>query len=775
MRKPTADRRTSPLACRPPRRLRRAHPCRGLLVAAALLAAALVAQPAAAQPPAATANDPCASAPGVAAELSAIDAARWSCVPGDPCHAPIGERLAALAAAHPADVAVQRAWQDHALRQRGDEREAALAALREHFVARLAAAPDDPAAHYLVSRLAEGDEQREPLERALALDPAHPWAHLGLAVLRGRGRDASEADVAAAREHFAAFLAACPGRFAEPLAVAPHLGGVDFWRPHVPALRAALAAAPPGEQAGWLRRLWELEMAVTPPAEHDAVRQRIRDDVLRLDAAELPDDPRWWQARADGWERVGDAARREEADIGGAAAFPCGNQAHDLFQARYEAIAGGPAARVEDLSPEQRAALERLAREGLAACPDAFSPSFALFDVLRLRHDLDDDERRRAYEEHLRVWEANRRRIRMGETPSARVARELLRRGLDPARAAELARQEIETTGERDPAESAPAGMPPEMAQRLRTGRTVQQAKNRALLAEALLAAGDAAAAGEELARAEGFLAALAEPAAEDREELAVARQRRQLAALAGRIAEAEGRPADALAHYLAAVEPAPVEGGGAESEGGADGETDAETDGEAAEAAAARLWSALGGSAETLALLRDGAAAAAPATHPGAWQPRDEPLADFALSDLDGRTWQLADFAGKTILVNLWATWCVPCRAELPLVEELHRRVAGRDDLAVVTFNTDREIGLVAPYLAEAGWTFPVLLAADHVQKTAGSIAIPQTWIVDAAGRLRHFQNGYSPDRADEWVDEAAALLEATAAAPAAAQGGGR
>src|ERR1039458_86853 len=74
-------------------------------------------------------------------------------------------------------------------------------------------------------------------------------------------------------------------------------------------------------------------------------------------------------------------------------------------------------------------------------------------------------------------------------------------------------------------------------------------------------------------------------------------------------------------------------------------------------------------------------------------WTQMDKPLPDFQISDAEGKTWRWADLKGKVTLVNLWATWCGPCRNELPYLQKLFNKVRERKDLAVITLNTD-EIG---------------------------------------------------------------------------------
>jgi thiol-disulfide isomerase/thioredoxin len=112
--------------------------------------------------------------------------------------------------------------------------------------------------------------------------------------------------------------------------------------------------------------------------------------------------------------------------------------------------------------------------------------------------------------------------------------------------------------------------------------------------------------------------------------------------------------------------------------------------------------------------------------------------LPDFVVEDVSGKKVRLAELKGKTVLLNIWATWCVPCREELPQIEELNRTLKGRSDVAVVTLNADENPGLVKPFLDRAGYSFPVLLASEYVWKTLGVTAIPQNWIVDQAGVVR-------------------------------------
>jgi thiol-disulfide isomerase/thioredoxin len=124
-------------------------------------------------------------------------------------------------------------------------------------------------------------------------------------------------------------------------------------------------------------------------------------------------------------------------------------------------------------------------------------------------------------------------------------------------------------------------------------------------------------------------------------------------------------------------------------------------------------------------------------------WTQMDRPLPDFQISDAEGKTWRLADLKGKVALVNLWATWCGPCRNELPYLQKLFNKVRERKNLVVVTLNTDENPGLILPFLTENKYTFPVLPASGYVAKWFRN-EHSRNWIVDADGVLKMERIGF-------------------------------
>ncbi len=114
----------------------------------------------------------------------------------------------------------------------------------------------------------------------------------------------------------------------------------------------------------------------------------------------------------------------------------------------------------------------------------------------------------------------------------------------------------------------------------------------------------------------------------------------------------------------------------------------------------------------------------------------------DFTLVDLDGRAIRLSDLRGEPVLLNFWATWCPPCRAEMPELA----RVAGEQqgNVRVVGVNLQGEPGEVRSFAAQAGVHFPILLDRDlAVAHNYLVRAIPTTYFLDRDGVIRDVQVG--------------------------------
>jgi thiol-disulfide isomerase/thioredoxin len=133
-----------------------------------------------------------------------------------------------------------------------------------------------------------------------------------------------------------------------------------------------------------------------------------------------------------------------------------------------------------------------------------------------------------------------------------------------------------------------------------------------------------------------------------------------------------------------------------------------------------------------------------APAIAPEATQVRDPFPLDFALPDLQGITVRLSDQRGKVVLLNFWATWCVPCRVEMPSMNALYQdyREKGFEILAISIDVQGKDV--VAPFVEEYGLTFPVLLDPDNVVSTRlQGRGIPTSYLLDKQGRIAGVEIG--------------------------------
>jgi len=111
-----------------------------------------------------------------------------------------------------------------------------------------------------------------------------------------------------------------------------------------------------------------------------------------------------------------------------------------------------------------------------------------------------------------------------------------------------------------------------------------------------------------------------------------------------------------------------------------------------------------------------------------------------FTVQTLKGDSVSLADLRGKVVLVNFWATWCGPCRVEMPWFEQLHRERAA-DGLVIVGASTD--VGtpdVVRRFIEERDITYPIGQASPALEQAFGGVrGLPTSFLIDRQGRIRH------------------------------------
>ena len=122
-----------------------------------------------------------------------------------------------------------------------------------------------------------------------------------------------------------------------------------------------------------------------------------------------------------------------------------------------------------------------------------------------------------------------------------------------------------------------------------------------------------------------------------------------------------------------------------------------------------------------------------------------------FALEDLEGKRVSLKDLRGRVVVLDFWATWCGPCRASLPHLEELHKDLSGAG-VQVLAINLREEKEAARKFVEEAALTMPVLLdAAGKVAERYAVSGIPHTVVIDKSGVVRRVLVGFAPDTPHE------------------------
>lgn len=129
-----------------------------------------------------------------------------------------------------------------------------------------------------------------------------------------------------------------------------------------------------------------------------------------------------------------------------------------------------------------------------------------------------------------------------------------------------------------------------------------------------------------------------------------------------------------------------------------------------------------------------------------------DRPVAPaFELKDVDGKLHRLSDYEGKVLVVNFWATWCPPCRAEMPSMQRAWQQLQ-RDDIEMIAINVGEDEDTIFEFTASYPVEFPLLLDQESTVIDAWGVkGLPTTYVVDTRGRMVYRAIG-----GREWDDPA-------------------
>ena len=128
---------------------------------------------------------------------------------------------------------------------------------------------------------------------------------------------------------------------------------------------------------------------------------------------------------------------------------------------------------------------------------------------------------------------------------------------------------------------------------------------------------------------------------------------------------------------------------------------------------------------------------------------PGRPPAQDFDLKDPDGKAVRLADYRGRPLIVNFWATWCPPCREEMPSMQRAHAAVS-KEGIGLIAINVGEDADTVAQFLSQVPVDFPLPLDESSAVVTSWPVrGLPTTFVLDPEGRLAYVATG-----GREWDD---------------------
>ena len=138
----------------------------------------------------------------------------------------------------------------------------------------------------------------------------------------------------------------------------------------------------------------------------------------------------------------------------------------------------------------------------------------------------------------------------------------------------------------------------------------------------------------------------------------------------------------------------------------------------------------------------------------------KQKPVLDFALKDSDGKTVKLSDYRGKVVLVNFWATWCAPCKIEIPWFVEFQKEYP-KSDFVVLGVSMDEDgWDSVRPYMSAHQLNYPVVVGGDSIERMFGGVDdLPTSFLMDRDGHVARKHIGLISK--DAWEDEIGNMLK--------------
>ena len=135
-------------------------------------------------------------------------------------------------------------------------------------------------------------------------------------------------------------------------------------------------------------------------------------------------------------------------------------------------------------------------------------------------------------------------------------------------------------------------------------------------------------------------------------------------------------------------------------------------------------------------------------------------PAPQFDLAAQGGKDVSLAQFKGQVVMINFWASWCGPCRQEMPLLEGIYKKY-NKLGFTMLGVNVEPDSNAAIDWLKQTPVSFPILFDKDSkVSKLYDVTGMPSTVIIDRAGKVRMLHHGYKPGDENEYLDSIRTLV---------------
>jgi AhpC/TSA family len=549
--------------------------------------------------------------------------------------------LEALMRQYPGDVFVERAYV-RSMEYPESEHNKVIAEYKSLHEQK----PDDAEISYLYGMTLVDRDTPQSIKlftSALEKAPDLPWPHLQFVAIYS---SPNFLDKTQAVSHESSFLAACPASL-EGYSALRDLNDADLIRQHAPQLRQILQARTDPEALGAYSTLWALEFKAHPASEYDALRKQVAADVARLRALNLQDLRQWWAALEEGYKLTNDQKQSDWAKNESANRFPSPWQ----LPSRDQWLKDHP--RPNDDAPfDQRQAYNReLLKQTNDWIKQRPNSIYIWYSRLGPVEDLDEvpaAEAEECVDKILKLAQADAGPEPVDSDTRFTLAEALHKRKLEPQRQVEMAQKGLQQLDEE-------AKQPPYDLYTSKKDiddrnfyRAYQKAQGLFYEADGYVRLNQPKKAQAALADFDTALQALKSQIndKDDRRKSHAAQESLYWTAMA-RLAQSGNQRLEAMAYYESALLDR-LESGNLPAPGDKDDLGDS----------AHQLWASLGGTDDGWnAWYGRRANALANQSHL-TWETAQDPLPPFQLTDMKGKTWQLADLKGKVVFLNFWAAW---------------------------------------------------------------------------------------------------------------------